>query len=244
MRKRIGSYREKGSTSSETQFNDPEGENLMKNGKAREKVTRDILFARNDYVVFQDQHNTDNQAFFTFATPATTVEQTSQGVLCHGKLGVDVWLVPIATGAMPAMADPTPLEYGNERATEAAMWKQISVKIPIGKFSDTLLYPVLSGGQAPKVENMAANVWRISGPKFDDVLFTGNATQQIDGVGNVNFQGQMGLLRRAGKGWSFNLVNGKSVNIDGKDFTAGGPETVLFDGAAYREVVGNNEAKK
>lgn len=238
------SQQEKPSASSETQFNNPDDQNLLKNGKAREKVSRDIIFARNDYVVFHDQHNSENQGYFTLATPAASVEQTPQGTLCHGKLGVDVWLIPLTTGAMPTMLDPVQIEYGNERTTEANMWKQFSVKIPIQKLSDTLLYPVLSGGKPPKTESLGANVWHISSPSFDDVLFTGNASQQVDRVGNVIFQGQIGLLRHLAKGWSFSLVNGTSVSVDGKEFTANAPETIFFDGTSYREVTGNNEPKK
>lgn len=208
------------------------------------RVSRDIVFARNDYVVFQDKYNIPTQGYFNFATPAVSVEQKPGGTLCRGKLGVDVWLIPLASGTVPAALEPEDLTFTNERTTDVNLCHQLSVKIPIEQSSDTILYPVRSGGKPPKTEPLGPNAWRIAGGSFDDVLFTGSATQMIPGIGNVVFQGDMALLRRKGKSWSFNIVNGTSVTIAGRQFTANEPETILYDGRSFREVTGDNQPKQ
>jgi len=196
-----------------------------------DRFTRDVLFACNDYVVVHDTAESRWPAVFNFVTPAKSVEPTDHGVLCHGKLGVDLWIT--------ALADPQPsvtltqLNYGNERARESQMWHQTAVRLPFQHQGTTLLYPIKAGGTPATIKQLSTNVWQISGSTFTDVLFTGDAHVELPGVGAVEFQGDLGLLRNVHAGWNCSLLNGQSVTIAGKTFQAPAPATIFFDGHNY-----------
>jgi hypothetical protein len=193
-----------------------------------DRYSRDVLFARNDYVLIHDEQNTRFPGVFNFVTPAATVEPRSQGIFCAGKLGVDLWLMPLAD-VMPR-AEIEPIALGNERVTELNKWRQIAVRIPFAQSSSVLLHPVRSGAKPATVEKLGENVWRISGANFRDLLFTGDGQAVVPGIGAVKFHGTLGLLRTHAGTWNFSLLNGQSVRVGEHEFSAATATTFFSDG--------------
>ena len=204
--------------------------------------TRDILFARNDYVLVHDEVHTPEVAtrpgIFNFATPAVAVKPTPQGALCQGKLGVDLWITKLAD-EQPAV-ETQDYTYGNERTTLANQWKQIAVRVPIGPAGTVLLYPVKSGGAAPQIKKLADGVWQISGPGFSDVYFDQDGSTDGGTAGQIAFKGQMGLWRPEEEGHpaSFSLLNGDSVTLSGQTLTAQAPATFELQGTSIKRTDG------
>ena len=207
--------------------------------------TRDVLFARNDYVLVHD-HVVDTHNFpgvFNFCTPAVAVKPSPQGALCQGKLGVDVWITKLDE-AQPEVTSAE-MSYGGERTTLPNQWKQLVVRVPIGMEGTVLLYPVKSGGAAPQIKKVGEGIWQISGEGFSDTYFDGSGSIDGGSAGKIDFQGKMGLWRPAEQGHpaSFSVLNGDSVTVGGKTLAATEPTTFEFAGGSVRATTGNNQTK-
>jgi len=207
--------------------------------------SRDVLFARNDYVLVHDEAKAvkDLPAIVNFCTPAVEVKTTPQGTLCKGKLGVDLWITRLADEQPPVTS--AEMSYGDERVTLPNQWKQIAVRVPVGRAGTVLLYPVKSGGSAPQIKKLTEGVWQIRGDGFNDIYFDGPGSVDGGANGRIDFKGKMGLWRpsEGGRPASFSILNGDSVAVGGKSFKAADSTTFEFQGNTVRTITGNNQAK-
>ena len=170
-----------------------------------------MLFARNEYVLVHDEQNTRFPGVFNFVTPAASAESRSQGVFCKGKLGVDLWIVPLVQ-PLPA-AEFQPIAIGNERVTEPNKWHQIAVRIPFDRSLTCLLHPVRQGAAPANVTRLGKPPVTIAGPGFRDVLFSGDAQVRVEGVGAIDFHGALGRC-------ALGAAHGTSASSTGNRFAS------------------------
>jgi len=204
-----------------------------------ERFSRDVLMATGaQYVVIHDEQSTRWHGVFNFVTPALSAEQRPQGIYCKGKLGVNLWIIPLVDN--PPSATFTVCNYGNERVTAPHQWHQIAVRIPFDKTSTIVLLPTKDSAP-PRIRKLTDGVWQISGPGYADTLFTTTARSSAPGTGVIDFHGTLGLLRTSSNDWNFSLCNGSSVTINGTHYDDV-PTTIFSDG--HRVVLDDQAADR
>ena len=187
---------------------------------AGSKITRSILFVKNDYVVIRDDNAGDEPTNFHLPLLVHKIERRADHFFCSGRLGTDVLLYPLP---VPRSASPTVSSARLDKPA-VAPWPKVDIKTdPL--LSQQLITMTREKGDAhlnlirwtepgapPLKITPVGPGYRIEGPDFVDHLFF-TAEPVSFQEGGLAFDGRVGLIRQKGGRESLLLFDGTRIAL-------------------------------